>query len=168
MLLLRMLISSTEFNRHCVELYYLLRDNLTDYIRGLCRKEGIDAHIAMSISVHELLIIDFFIFYDKFYSVPVCYFNARDVNGNFFDLDGFVSHCQKLCVKIENIQTLSQDINPITKTVSFYIHPCEANSTLSNWNGIENTIKYLSIWFNLYGLPTIIPSTTLRPLSIIT
>lgn len=156
-------ISSSEFNCHCVSFYNLLRDNLPDFVRGLCRNDGADAHLAMSISVRDLLIIDFIVAYDMFYSVPVCYFNARDNAGNIFDIDGFVDQCHKLGVQTHNIHTLSQDINPITKTVSFYIHPCEANSTLTTWNGIDNTIKYLLVWFNLFAIPTIIPSIHFRP-----
>ncbi len=120
-------------------------------------------------TVLQGFIVDFIILFDRFYTVPVLYFHISGENIPSLSAPGFtdwiVTHLGARRAAWD--QNVALDVNPVSHTVAWYIHPCETNATLSKWHGVETPLQYLCIWFNLYGLPALFPQIQFRPLLVL-
>lgn len=169
-------LSFTEFNESLPEFIELLKDNLCGYVKGLCRRTHLnpvlsdELHIYATIYIQDTLMVNFTIRYDKFHNVPVLYFNVFEGIQDPNPIQDF----EKLASKYGSVISkdapgaTSLEMNPVSNLVSFFVHPCETSATLSEWDGLDaaennSGIRYLIVWFNLYGLSRIFPAAKFRP-----
>lgn len=163
-------ITASQFDGSAEELLALLRLDLGGFVKGLCRRGYNDTiYITASVTVLQGFIVDFIILFDRFYTVPVLYFHISGENIPSLSAPGFtdwiVTHLGARRAAWD--QNVALDVNPVSHTVAWYIHPCETNATLSKWHGVETPLQYLCIWFNLYGLPALFPQIQFRPLLVL-
>lgn len=95
--------------------------------------------------------------YDKFYKVPILYFQVFDI-GEFDEL----IQVMKTCL-VKDIP-LSIDNHPLVPGTYFLCHPCETNETIqefmkttieeSNEGSLDEKppLTYLIIWNSIYGI----------------
>ncbi|CAH2355435.1 ubiquitin-like-conjugating enzyme Atg10p [[Candida] railenensis] len=171
-----MALSITQFNESLPEFNELLKDNLCGYVKGSCRRThsnpvlGDELHIYGTIYIQDTLVVNFTIRYDKFHNVPVLYFNVFEGLQDPIPIQDFDKLSRKYVSVISEdaAGATSLEMNPVNNLVSFFVHPCETNATLSEWDGLDaaeknSGIRYLIVWFNLYGLSRIFPAAKFRP-----
>ncbi|KAI5953265.1 hypothetical protein KGF54_002636 [Candida jiufengensis] len=119
------------------------------------------------------LVLEFTISFESFYNVPIFNFRVYHNNKLSFDLGGV----NDILYWNREVEYLLID-HHILQNPWFQIHPCETSSTLDQhmqsfveileYEGDKAgkkkdlTVEYLKVWFNLYGLPTILPDFSLR------
>ncbi|KAI5959612.1 uncharacterized protein KGF55_005256 [Candida pseudojiufengensis] len=116
--------------------------------------------------------IEFTVSFDRFYIVPIFNFRIYINTKLIFDLEDLKKY---ICLE-EDVDILLTD-HHILQNPWFQIHPCETSNTMKEHlmtyyegNGRdlkidshdEFTLNYLKIWFNLYGLPSVLQEFSLR------
>lgn len=173
-------ITNNQFNEYLDEFNQLLVNEListnnennlsivNNYIKKIDKPFN-KSYLFISLKINspiESIKIDFTILYDDFYTVPILYFNVYDIN-----------HQDEISLKrIEkfnkNQLKVSLESHPFTNNTCYCIHPCETLNGMQDFINSANiletedsklfVIKYLIIWFGIYGIPAIYPYINLR------